>query len=161
MDYYFGMSEEEIRAQQRPIFLEKWRKTEKTLERIGGILFIFAAALLISWERASDELTLMAAAVLITGGIYLLFVYSRRPDEKRSGLRFLDHGKQIQYAWMAAMGALILALNINRPLMIIVAGVLVILAIWFRWRAYQIRQFDKLFVNTENSSKDESENSEV
>ena len=159
MDYYFGMSESEIRAKQRAEFLKKWRKTEKFFERIGAILFIFAAGLLMAWERPGDELTLMAVGCLLSSAIYLLLVYSRRPDEKRTGLNFLNYDRQSQFAWMASMAAFMLAMQSTRPLMIVAAALLVVLAAWFRWRAHQITQFDKLFAknNDDNSSDTELE----
>lgn len=153
MDDYFDVSQKEIRAQERTKFLNNWRKAEKFSERVGGILLIFAAGFLISWEKPSDEYTLMAVAGLLTCGIYLLLVYSRRPDDKRTALHFLLYDSQIRYAWMAGMGAVSLVMDIIRPLQVVAAGLLVIFALWFRWRAYQINHFDKLFVN---NSEDET-----
>jgi hypothetical protein len=160
MDYYAGMSEAEIRAQQRPIFLKGWYKREKSLERIGGVILIFGAGILLVWERSGDQFTVLAIAGFLAGAI-TLFVRSQRTAEQRMGLRFLDQARQVQFSWMANIAAFYLVFQGNRPLMWVGAGLLSLIAAWFRWRANQLEQLDRLFAPDDEAKEStiDSENS--
>jgi Na+/melibiose symporter-like transporter len=160
MDYYFGMSEAEIREHKRPIFLKKWRKTEKSLERMAGVILIFAMGLLMAWERPGDQFTILAIAGFLAAAI-TLFVRSLRTAEQRMGLHFLSQAKHSQRSWMASAGAILLVIQGNRPLMWVGAGLLLAVGAWFRWRANQIEQFDRLFAKIEEEVDEEEPASEV
>jgi hypothetical protein len=160
MDYDFAMSESENRAEQRTEFLAKWSKTEKSLERMAGVILIFAMGLLMAWERPGDQFTILAIAGFLAAAI-TLFVRSRRTAEQRMGLHFLSHAKHSQRSWMASAGAILLVIQGSRPLMWVGAGLLLAVGAWFRWRANQIEQFDRLFVKIEEEVDESETPSEV
>ncbi len=127
-------------------FLHQWHFTEKSAERMAGILLIFAAAAVVALETAGDEFTVLAAAFMVAAGLTLL-LRSRRPAQERNGLRFTDVDQQRSRAYLAAAGALT-ALSMGafsaRPLLLIGSFLLGILAGWYFWRARKVQQYDSL-----------------
>ncbi|MCA9913410.1 MAG: hypothetical protein KC496_08665 [Anaerolineae bacterium] len=127
-------------------FLQEWQLTEKSAERMAGVVLIFAAAALIALETASDQFTVLAAALAFAGGLTLIF-RSRRMIQRQFGLRFASVDTQRNRAYMAVAGALSAvsmgAVN-QRPLLLILGGLLGVLAGWFFWRAGKVQAYDAL-----------------
>jgi cobalamin synthase len=138
---------------EREDFLNKWYQQEKSSERMGAILMIFASVLILVFERLSVDsleyktMALAASVALLAGGITLL-MRSRRPSEERRALHFLRAENQNRNAGYAGVAAAFLLYQAGgRPLMLIGGGLLVIFALWLQWRSMKIRQFDALFAH--------------
>ncbi len=140
-------------------FLRDWQLTEKSAERMAGVVLIFAAAALVALETAGDQFTVLAAALFVASGLTLIF-RSRRMIQRQFSLRFASVDTQRNRAYMAVAGALSAvsmgAMN-QRPLLLILGGLLGILAGWFFWRVGKVQQYDALLM-TVSAENQETEN---
>lgn len=135
---------------QREEFICEWQLTEKASERITGLLLLFAASLIIVFDKPADQLTILAIAAAIAGGFTMIF-RSRRSSDKRKPLAFIRAGTMSTRGMMATLAAVFAAwqgINQNRFLFLLVGSMLVLLALWYRWRESRIRHFDSLFPKT-------------
>lgn len=136
-------------------FLHRWHLTEKSAERMAGILLFFASAAVIVLE-AGDEFSVLAAAFMVASGLTLLF-RSRRPAQERRGMRFANADQTRNRAYLAAAGALAAlsfgAFN-SRPLLLIGSALLGILAGWYFWRTRKIQEYDALLLEPDAKEAD-------
>jgi hypothetical protein len=149
----FPYNQENENENEREAYLSTWHQQEKTSERLGAILLIFASVLSLILERFSVDgleyksIALAVSVGFLAGGITLLF-RARRPREERRALQFLRYQSQLRNAGFAGMGAALLFFQGGgRPLLMISGGLLTILALWLQWRGMKIRQFDALFAH--------------
>lgn len=135
------------RDEERQAFLETWRTLEARVRRIGGLLLTFAGMLALAIEARGDELTALIATGLIAGGLWLI-VRSGRARVERIHLMYLQHTAQIQRSLLAGLAAVYTIYQgsvQSRPLFLLGAAVLLMVAAWYQWRAYQIRQYRERF----------------
>lgn len=135
--------------EQRSNYIETWYKTEKSLIRMGGVCLLFATALIAVFDQPGDTYTATAIAMCLAGGITLLGLH-RRARQDRTALTFLQEKQQSTRVLFAGGGAVVLITQMGtRPLALIVAGLLLIVALWSQWRVYKIKQFNQLFDDTQ------------
>lgn len=131
--------------ERRSEYIEAWYQTEKSLFRVAGVLLIFAVGAIFALDQPGDTYTATAIAAGIAGSITLLGL-NRRPRHDRTALTFLQEKQQSTRGYFAGGIALLLITQIGvRPLGLIVGGLFVLIALWYQWRAYKIRQFNQLF----------------
>jgi hypothetical protein len=147
MDFPYNRESENARED----YLDSWYQQERTSERIGAILLIFASAVILVTERLSvadieyKTLALALAVGFFSGGITLLF-RSRRPVEERRSLNFLKLESHTRNANLLGVGAALLFYQANGKIVFMVsAGLMMIFSFWLHWRSYKIRQLDALF----------------
>ena len=137
------------KREKRAEFIENWYKTEKSIERLGAILLIFASALIAVFDQPSDQWTLLAVTGAIAGSI-TLFTVSRKARAHRTALNFAKVKTQSNRAIMATVGAMILITQMGlRPLALIIGALLFAVSVWYRWRVRKIEQLDAIFTNDE------------
>ncbi len=152
------------RDDARQAFLETWRTAEARGRRIGGLLLTFAGMLALAIEARGDELTALIATGLIAGGLWLI-VRSGRARIDRIHLMYLQHNAQIQRSLLAGLAAVYTFYQgsvQNRPLFLLGGAVLLMVAAWYQWRAYQVRQYRTHFSNeTSPDTTQETDTHEV
>ena len=146
MDFPYNRESENARED----YLNSWYEQERSSERIGAILLIFASAVILVTERLSvagleyKTLALALAVGFFSGGISLLF-RNRRPAEERRALNFLKAESHSRNANLLGVGAAILFYQADGKIVFMVsAGLMMILSMWLHWRVWKIRQFDAL-----------------
>lgn len=145
----FPYSQENSHA--REDYIQAWYQQEKMAERIGAIVLLFAAVLMLVLEKPSPAeaeyrtFVLAAAVGCFSGGVTLL-LRSRRPSTERRALVFLRPENLSRTANFASIGAVLLVWQGNgKPMLMIVAGLLFIFSLWLQWRVLKIRQFESQF----------------
>lgn len=140
------MSKESNNQQAIREFLQEWWLTEKAAERIAGMLLIFAGALTLVMDRPADAVTPLAAAAFIAGGFTFIF-RSRRPNKRRQSVHFASASQfttRSAFAGFGAALAIVQGANLDRALFLIAGGLLILVALWYQWRARKIRVYDSL-----------------
>lgn len=146
-------------SEKRSEFIDNWYKLEKSAERIAGVILLFAVGLIVAFDKPGDQWTALAVAGMLSAAI-TIFVYSRKPRAIRTNLHFMKEQTQSQRSVIAGMGAMVLITQLGgRPLAVIIGGLLLIVAVWFQWRAYQIREFDRIL--EEKADKTDETNNDV
>lgn len=141
------------RREKRTEYLENWYQFEKSARRMAAVILFFTAALIAVYDKPGDSWTAFALTSSLAGSVTLLLL-SRQPRTERTGLHFLKAESQISRSSYAGMGAVLLFILFNsRPLAIIAGGILLMLSLWFQWRANKVKQFDGLF-NTGQSRQE-------
>ncbi|MGJ3239333.1 MAG: hypothetical protein ACFE0Q_11555 [Anaerolineae bacterium] len=129
---------------RRSAFIERWYKLEKSAWRIGGVILLFAAALIAVYEPDGDQWTLLGIVTCVAGSA-TLFMMHRQPREARMRLHFLKAQDQIMRSAYAGLGALLLVTQVGiRPLTLVTGTLLVLGAGWYQWQAQQINRLDQL-----------------
>ena len=137
------------KREKRAEFIENWYKTEKSIERLGAVMLIFASALIAAFDQPSDQWTLLAVTGGIAGSI-TLFTLSRKARAHRIALNFAKVKTQSNRAIMASIGAMLLITQMRlRPLAFIIGALLFAVSVWYRWRVRKIEQLDTLFKKEE------------
>lgn len=141
----------EEKSSAREDFIQAWYQQEKIAERIGAVLLLFAAVLILVLEKPSPAeaeyrtFVLAAAVGCFAGGVTLL-LRSRRPSAERRALIFLRSENLSRTANFASIGAALLFWQGNgKAMLMIVAVLLFIFSLWLQWRVLKIRQFEALF----------------
>ena len=131
----------------REAFIASWWQIDKAVKRFGGVLMVFAGGLSLAFDNPVDQLTFLAAAALIAGGLTLI-IFSRRPADARVHLYFLQQAKLSTRGMMAGFGAVFLlyqASQTQRPLFWIMAFIVGGIAVWYQWRAARVAQYTQLY----------------
>ena len=157
------MDEKLEQREQRTQLVEMWRNSEKTAERVGGLLLILATAITMILEAGTgDSLTIMQVALMMAGGFTLIF-RSRRSADQRKHLMFIGAHQQSQRSWMAFIGAgvlMVFAIQQGRAGFFVLAGLGALLGVWFRWRNQQVQAYDALFPKPTLNSDDTPPNTQ-
>jgi hypothetical protein len=140
---------------ERNAFLAAWHKLEKSFKRVGGVLMLFAGGLILAFDNPGDatqtQLTILAAAGLIAGGLTLIF-RSRGAVDAYTNLYFLQLKQQSSQGLIAGLGAAFLlyqGVQSGRALFWIGALVAAGFWLWFRWRAAKITEYTERFKRDE------------
>ncbi len=133
------------RREQREAYLDNWYRVEKSARRIAAVILFFVAAIIVVFDKPGDGWTVFALTTSMAGSITLLLL-SRKPRADRIALHFLKAEIQASRSNYAGLAAIVLfTLFNNRPLAIIASAILVLVSLWFQWRANKVKQFDALF----------------
>ncbi len=147
----------ETRTAQREDLIHYWQQFERRGKRIGGLLAILGAAVLLVLEQPGDTLTALAAAVLIAGG-FTLILQSRTP-ERRASIHFTVRqqvSSRMLMASAAALFVLVQAVQQGRALFWVAGALLVVLALWYHWQKTMLARFDQLFAAHEEVFGDDT-----
>ena len=145
----------------REAFIAAWWQIDKAVKRFGGVLMVFAGGLLLAFDQPTDQLTFLAAAALIAGGLTLV-IFSRRPSDARVHLYFLQHSQLSTRGMIAGLGAVFFlyqATQTQRPLFWIMALIVGGISAWYQWRAAKVSQYTELY-KRDNALKIEEEKEE-
>ncbi|MEO1287024.1 MAG: hypothetical protein AAFV93_04595 [Chloroflexota bacterium] len=131
--------------EQRSDYMEQWYKTEKSLFRVAGVVLLFVAGIITALDQPGDIYTATAIASSLAGSITLLSL-RRQARHDRTKLIFLKEQQQRTRGFFAGgIGVLMFTQLGMRPLAWIVGGLFGVVAVWYQWRAYKVRQFNTLF----------------
>jgi hypothetical protein len=131
----------------REAFIAAWWQIDKAVKRFGGVLMVFAGGLSLAFDQPVDQMTFLAAAALIAGGLTLI-IFSRRPADARVHLYFLQQSQLSTRGMIAGFGAVFLlyqATQTQRPLFWIMALIVGGIAVWYQWRAAKVSQYTELY----------------
>lgn len=146
----------------REEYLEAWRRTERFMERVGGVVLIMAGGLMLTGDPSSDPFVLFATPGLVAAGLALI-LRRRRIAMVQIHLSYLGAAHLANRALMSGLGgAIALYIGVTQQIFsLFITGLLLVgLGIWYQWRSRMAQQYEMRFSPSPVFNKSDAEQAE-